>query len=302
MTPLTLAERMAVSRGRSTSSSSSTGWSAPRDAGRRALQDRGAMTASQTERPSSSRRPTTRASSRELHELARPARPRARLRRRARPARTRGDRRQLCRQRADQGARGRRSAAGCPRSPTIPASASTASTARPESIRRGGRQRRLRRRDGAHPARADARGAPQSRGARYFISALALCWPDGHVETFEGRVDGELVFPAARASGFGYDPIFLPDGHDSHLRRDDFGRKTRHSPRRLARAVASRARVSATRKGVPVSDTTAGRPASAGAGRSSSRSSSGRSALFFLSYWKFGIFAATWRDDGDACW
>ena len=48
----------------------------------------------------------------------------------------------------------------------------------------------------------------------HFISALALCWPDGHVEAFEGRVDGELVFPPRGASGFGYDPIFRPDGHN----------------------------------------------------------------------------------------
>ena len=48
----------------------------------------------------------------------------------------------------------------------------------------------------------------------HFISALALCWPDGHVETFEGRVDGELAFPKRGASGFGFDPIFRPDGHD----------------------------------------------------------------------------------------
>ncbi len=47
----------------------------------------------------------------------------------------------------------------------------------------------------------------------YFISALALAWPDGRVEVFQGRVDGELVFPPRGAKGFGYDPIFRPDGH-----------------------------------------------------------------------------------------
>jgi XTP/dITP diphosphohydrolase len=46
-----------------------------------------------------------------------------------------------------------------------------------------------------------------------FISALCLAWPDGHAEEFEGRVDGELVFPPRGNKGFGYDPIFLPDGH-----------------------------------------------------------------------------------------
>ena len=47
----------------------------------------------------------------------------------------------------------------------------------------------------------------------WFVSALAIAWPDGHVETFEGRVDGELVFPPLGGAGFGYDPCFRPDGH-----------------------------------------------------------------------------------------
>jgi XTP/dITP diphosphohydrolase len=46
-----------------------------------------------------------------------------------------------------------------------------------------------------------------------FTSALCLAWLDGHAEEFEGRVDGELVFPPRGTKGFGYDPIFLPDGH-----------------------------------------------------------------------------------------
>jgi XTP/dITP diphosphohydrolase len=47
----------------------------------------------------------------------------------------------------------------------------------------------------------------------HFISGLALAWPDDHVEYFEGRVDGRLIFPPRGVNGFGYDPIFLPDGH-----------------------------------------------------------------------------------------
>ena len=47
-----------------------------------------------------------------------------------------------------------------------------------------------------------------------FVSVLALAWPDGAVEAFEGRVDGSLVFPPRGTAGFGYDPIFRPDGHD----------------------------------------------------------------------------------------
>jgi XTP/dITP diphosphohydrolase len=61
-------------------------------------------------------------------------------------------------------------------------------------------------------AELQARGAPKPWRA-WFVSALAIAWPDGHVETFEGRVDGDLVFPPRGASGFGYDPCFLPDGH-----------------------------------------------------------------------------------------
>jgi XTP/dITP diphosphohydrolase len=57
------------------------------------------------------------------------------------------------------------------------------------------------------------RGAttPERRGA-HFVSALCVAWPDGHVEDFEARVDGTLVWPPRGDKGFGYDPIFLPDG------------------------------------------------------------------------------------------
>ena len=47
-----------------------------------------------------------------------------------------------------------------------------------------------------------------------FVSALALCWPDGHVETVEGVVTGRVVWPKRGGNGFGYDPIFRPDGSD----------------------------------------------------------------------------------------
>jgi XTP/dITP diphosphohydrolase len=46
-----------------------------------------------------------------------------------------------------------------------------------------------------------------------FICALALCWPDGHCEVFEGKVEGHLAFPPRGSHGFGYDPIFIADGH-----------------------------------------------------------------------------------------
>ena len=47
-----------------------------------------------------------------------------------------------------------------------------------------------------------------------FVCALALAWPDGHVEIFEGRVEGNLVWPPRGSRGFGYDPIFVPEGGD----------------------------------------------------------------------------------------
>jgi XTP/dITP diphosphohydrolase len=46
-----------------------------------------------------------------------------------------------------------------------------------------------------------------------FVSALCVAWPDGHVEDFEAIVEGTLVWPPRGAAGFGYDPMFLPDGH-----------------------------------------------------------------------------------------
>ena len=59
------------------------------------------------------------------------------------------------------------------------------------------------------------RGAksPEKRRA-HFIAALCLAWPDGHVEAFEGRVDGVVTWPPRGDQGFGYDPLFLPDGFD----------------------------------------------------------------------------------------
>jgi XTP/dITP diphosphohydrolase len=59
----------------------------------------------------------------------------------------------------------------------------------------------------------EARAAPPPWRAA-FVSVLALAWADGAVETFEGQVDGALVFPPRGTAGFGYDPIFRPDGHD----------------------------------------------------------------------------------------
>ena len=58
----------------------------------------------------------------------------------------------------------------------------------------------------------EAQGPDAPRDA-HFICALTLAWPDGHVESFEGRVDGHIVWPPRGEKGFGYDPIFIPEGH-----------------------------------------------------------------------------------------
>src|SRR5262249_51998323 len=60
--------------------------------------------------------------------------------------------------------------------------------------------------------RARGAAAPSQRKA-HFVSALCVAWPDGHLEEFEARVDGTLVWPPRGTAGFGYDPMFLPDGH-----------------------------------------------------------------------------------------
>ena len=85
-----------------------------------------------------------------------------------------------------------------------------------------------------------AKGAPPPWRA-HFVSALALARPNSVVLNVEGRVDGELVFPPRGALGFGYDPIFRPDGHAR-----TFGEMTaaeKHGlPRDGSRALAHRAR------------------------------------------------------------
>jgi XTP/dITP diphosphohydrolase len=64
-------------------------------------------------------------------------------------------------------------------------------------------ERELRRRD----------AIASDRRRAHFVSALVIAWPDGHEELFEGRVHGEIVWPPRGDQGFGYDPMFQPDGH-----------------------------------------------------------------------------------------
>ncbi len=55
---------------------------------------------------------------------------------------------------------------------------------------------------------------PDTDRSSYFTCTLALAWPDGHHEIFEGRVHGSLTWPPRGTLGFGYDPVFVPKGHD----------------------------------------------------------------------------------------
>lgn len=54
---------------------------------------------------------------------------------------------------------------------------------------------------------------PDARTGR-FVAVLCLCWPDGHAEYFRGEVEGTLVWPPRGERGFGYDPVFKPDGYE----------------------------------------------------------------------------------------
>lgn len=80
---------------------------------------------------------------------------------------------------------------------------------------------------------------PEQRRA-WFISALAIAWPDGHQDIVEGRVDGTLVWPPRGTAGFGYDPMFLPDGETR-----TFGEMTseeKHGLPPLGKGLSHRAR------------------------------------------------------------
>lgn len=59
----------------------------------------------------------------------------------------------------------------------------------------------------------DERAVPEPRRAQ-FRATLILLWPDGHEEIFEGVAPGRLVWPPRGQLGHGYDPIFIPEGHD----------------------------------------------------------------------------------------
>jgi XTP/dITP diphosphohydrolase len=77
-------------------------------------------------------------------------------------------------------------------------------------------------------------GKPDRRAA--FVAVLALAWPDGAVEIFCGEVQGTLVFPPRGTHGFGYDPIFVPEG--GHQTFGEMTAAAKHAISHRARAFA----------------------------------------------------------------
>jgi XTP/dITP diphosphohydrolase len=80
---------------------------------------------------------------------------------------------------------------------------------------------------------------PAARRA-HFVSALCVAWPDGHREEFEATVDGTLVWPPRGDKGFGYDPMFLPDGHA--LTFGEMSNEDKHGLPPRGRGLSHRAR------------------------------------------------------------
>ncbi|MBP0443522.1 non-canonical purine NTP pyrophosphatase [Roseomonas sp. SSH11] len=77
-----------------------------------------------------------------------------------------------------------------------------------------------------------ARHSPDRKA--WFSCALALAWPDGHVEAFLGEAHGEWVWPPRGEKGFGYDPIFVPAGEAQSFAEMDPARKHAISHRAAA--------------------------------------------------------------------
>jgi len=78
-------------------------------------------------------------------------------------------------------------------------------------------------------------GAGEDRRA-WFVAALCLAWPDGHTETFIGRVDGAAIWPSRGDKGFGYDPMFVPAG--AALSFGEMEPEAKHAISHRARAFA----------------------------------------------------------------
>jgi XTP/dITP diphosphohydrolase len=74
---------------------------------------------------------------------------------------------------------------------------------------------------------------PSPRTA-HFICVLCLTWPDGHDEIFEGKVSGKITWPMRGENGFGFDPIFIPNGHKKTFGEMNPNEKHKMSHRSIA--------------------------------------------------------------------
>jgi XTP/dITP diphosphohydrolase len=70
----------------------------------------------------------------------------------------------------------------------------------------------------------------------YFVAVLALAWPDGEEATWRGEAHGRLIWPPRGERGFGYDPMFVPDGYDATF--GEMGSELKHRISHRARAFA----------------------------------------------------------------
>jgi XTP/dITP diphosphohydrolase len=77
---------------------------------------------------------------------------------------------------------------------------------------------------------------PDSDRRAWFVAALCLAWPDGHTETFVGRIDGIATWPPRGEKGFGYDPMFIPAGGSETFGEIDA--EAKHAISHRARAFA----------------------------------------------------------------
>ena len=115
-----------------------------------------------------------------------------------------------------------------------------------------------------------ARSSRSDRTAR-FVAVICLAWPDGDAEYFRGEVEGTLVWPPRGELGFGYDPVFLPDGYDKTFGEMTAEEKHGWKPGAGRGAVAPRPRLPEIRPrqaGLGMSETANPASASMSIGRS----------------------------------
>lgn len=82
----------------------------------------------------------------------------------------------------------------------------------------------------------EAMPAIKNNPAARFVCIQVLCWPDGHFEYFAGVVNGKLSFPPRGSGGHGYDPVFIPQGHNRTIAEMSFNEKNQCSHRFIALA------------------------------------------------------------------